>query len=498
MPFKLRVSKRLLVRLRKKRLAILSVSTGIILFTVFQNCGASSNTASTQNANVAGGGGGGVPVPSLIANPYENNFITTSGSYTFIVQSANSLPAMNVQVSNNFAGGFSMNTSATTDCSKLYLNTLEPNPAQCTVTVNFSGAAATNYFGTVTVAYTDSSSNEQPPLNLFVSHTATGGGTGASGATGIIVNGGNQNFNIGNNIGSTFATFGTPTATPPPTPTPAPFPAWTIYRGYTNSGGYHYLQTNEPVSGTGLTSDGPQFLLFPFQYDSSMIPIYRCSISGNRHLTTKAGNCEGQSGAKIEYVLGFAHPSQQAGEIQLYRLVKGSDHLDSTSGNEGVSLGYTPDPTDYYQAFVVPLGGSYTPPSNVVLGTAPLYVVSTVSGSNTFHMSTLTQSEGGYNPGPVIGHIYTSTPMDGNGVVPVFRCNGGYTKHVTSPTVLCPSGEPGLDGLMGWAHSTQQPGEVPLYEFYDPSNGDHMDATTLSNFPAGYTGSIVTVGYIQP
>ncbi len=227
MPFKLNFSKRLVVKIKKKRLAIFSIVTAFMVFTLFQNCGAQRITSDSQPV-LTGNGGADTPYLALGFSPTDGGsssnhiFTGTSGSYIFTILNESSVTALNVQIHPSFpSGGFGV-ASSSGSCQSM--GTLVSG-ATCTVTVNFSGGSSSNYPGSVTLSYTDSAGTSYGPLILGVSHPAVGGGTGATGSTGSYDTTGQIIVGAGNII---LDNGWTPTPTPA-TPTPAPTAAPTAY-----------------------------------------------------------------------------------------------------------------------------------------------------------------------------------------------------------------------------------------------------------------------------
>ena len=477
------------VRVKKKRHAILFTAVTVVLFTLFQNCGAKQSTSSSGSGSTTGGSGGALV--SVTPTSYAFTAATGSAPAVFTITNVSSEMLTSFSTTAAFGSSAFVIPGGYDTCNGQSLVA----SSSCSITVIYSNTSSSALSGMVTVAYSDQNGVSQPSLFLMVSGPAgSGGGTTTGGTTGINLQMGQNDIAIVNagqwNLGG-----------------PTPFPAWKIYRGYTNAGGFHYLNTNVaiPTDGT-TTSDGQKALMYPYQYEPSMIPIYRCSLSGNRHLTTTHMNCEGQSGAVMEYVLGFGHATQHGAEVPLYRLVKMvavagvvqiQDHLDSLNSTEGVSMGYALD-SNPITAYVLPVGGSLTPSAAIVTATTPLY---RVIDSSNHHMSTTISGEASpsYIPNGNLGNIYTSMPADGNAARPLFRCNAGYSKHITVNTPSCEVAGYSGDMLMGWVHDTQNAGEIPLYRFYNPSTGDYMDSNYYGDGIAyGYNGTSKILGYMKP
>jgi hypothetical protein len=119
------------------------------------------------------------------------------------------------------------------------------------------------------------------------------------------------------------------------------YPAEPYYREYDSQSSMHMSTT---VDGEGSPAFEEEFILvqlYTGQSTSTLVPLYRCHTAKG-HNSTLSSSCEGISGAILDGQQGWIDTVQQTGEVPLYRLYTSNtgDYMDSTTSNEGASLGY--------------------------------------------------------------------------------------------------------------------------------------------------------------
>lgn len=178
-------------------------------------------------------------------------------------------------------------------------------------------------------------------------------------------------------------------------------------------------------------------------------------------------------------------------------------------------------------------GNTYTAPSTAetdqiaITDSSGLYVDTTVtvtgsSASSSSTSSSATPSGGTEVPVyrfylPATGeHFFSLDPNEGtnagftsegvgfnvfltgstSGMIPIYRCYY-HLKHFISDSSDC-EGASGAtnEGAYGYIYSTQASGSTPLYRFYLPATGDHLETTNYAEgSAAGYTFEFI-LGYV--
>ena len=127
-----------------------------------------------------------------------------------------------------------------------------------------------------------------------------------------------------------------------------------VYREYNSSAGQHLSTLTSGEGGPSFTVEGAIFKLYSAQYDTDMVPLWRCSVGAGvfsvlKRFSTTALNCESVSGAQLDGLLGWIHSTAHSGEVPFYRRARASygDHLDTLDITEGTSTGFTTDCPSY-------------------------------------------------------------------------------------------------------------------------------------------------------
>ncbi len=461
------------IRIKRRKQAILATGVLLVLVTVYQNCGMSTTSSSltapakgTTGTSSTTSSSSTEPVLSAITATYTFANATGSAPYTFIIQNTGAAVATNISLSATLSSGFSIS-------SDLCSNTQVAVGTTCTITVSYSNSSSYTESGLININYTDLNGVKQNPFSLLVSGPS---GTGSATSAGIYI----------------------PKA---------------LYLSTHTSGGvsYHALR--------GAATRSEIALSYKNQYDASMVPLLRCKTSSpNRFFTTTSFLCENVTGAVVDSIKGWVHPTQNANEIALYRYYnsKTGDHFDSTQqvGTSGVPSGspFYGYVIEKILGYLLPIGGTVTPP-NQVIGTQTTSLYQIYCNNTGQHIPTLspTQYTGTCAPdGKTVWNLYPAY-SDSN-MVPLFYCLGVSNKNwnsFLSNNLQCdalPYARP--LAILGWVHVNPQLNEVALNRFYKSitytlsnvnyTNSDYLYTSDIATGLA--TGYVFqkTLGYAAP
>ena len=111
-----------------------------------------------------------------------------------------------------------------------------------------------------------------------------------------------------------------------------------VYRYYNQYAGQHFMTLNyKDPRAVYWWMEGVGFYVLSANNIPGTHPIYNCNYIGG-DFVSNSSNCEGQGYIGL---LGYLYSSPVAGTFPVYRFVKGTDHLITTSWSEGANAGYT-------------------------------------------------------------------------------------------------------------------------------------------------------------
>jgi hypothetical protein len=314
---------RTLAKIRKKRHAILSAVTVVILFTVYQNCGtkaasslvAGSSVSGTATSSTIGSTANGL----AIIYPQGYTFTASTGTnQTFIVTNASAQTLMNLTTTiDTSAGGFVLISDACNGLSRL------ASGGSCIISVGYSNTTnASALTGSISVKYRDSTNALQTALYASLN----GPGNGSTSTT---------------TTTGTGAVSYTTLATAP------------VYRFYQPKTGEHFftLSTYEGIN-NGFSYEEIAFHVFTTQ-GAGTVPLYRCYVTTVRsnlqgkHFTSLDPNCEGYTN---ESTYGYIFSATQTGLSPLGRYYnpRSGDHLTTLSASEAAAASYSADGIEGY------------------------------------------------------------------------------------------------------------------------------------------------------